>query len=180
MAATALLALVAATEPNTFGGVSASAAKLTKTLKVNAQLFRNAPFRVRVGMDEPVTRVKLWVKVSGTVASNLQLRLRSPGGKEIVVHDRTGGSADTIELEVPTGQLAGMKSGGEWALVVDDQTLDIKQKGAESKSRLLSYQLNIFYKGNDTQPGMAPLGAPAQPAKHAAQPAAQPKAGQKH
>ena len=113
MAATALLALVAATGASTFDGVSASAAKLTKTLKVNAQLFRNAPFRVRVGMDEPVTRVKLWVKVSGTVASNLQLRLRSPGGKEIVVHNRTGGGADTIELEVPASLVVGMKSGGQ-------------------------------------------------------------------
>src|SRR5438105_1195673 len=70
---------------------AAHAAKLTKALKVNAQLFRNASFNVRVGMNEPVTRIKVQVKLSGTVAENVQLRLRSPAGRELLVHNRGGG-----------------------------------------------------------------------------------------
>ena len=160
-AAAVLCALLAWTgTPSSLG--SAEAAKLTKTQRMNATLFRNASFRVRVGMNEPVVRAKLWIKVSGTAASNLQVKLRSPAGKVIVVHNRGGGSADTLDLEVPASELAGVMTGGQWTLVVDDQTLDIKMLGKLSKARLLAWQLDLFYKGNDKNPGVGP-GGPGAP-----------------
>lgn len=66
-------------------------------------------------------RVVLSLDLAHTYRADLRVALVSPSGRSVVVHDRTGGSADDLvfeALEVP--ELAGEALEGTWALNVQD------------------------------------------------------------
>ena len=79
-------------------------------------------------IDADVTDVAVYVNISHTYIGDLRVVLRAPSGREVVLHNRTGSSADDIIGWYP-GQLApsgnlqdmiGEPIAGTWSLVVSD------------------------------------------------------------
>jgi len=73
-----------------------------------------------------VNSVEVTVDISHTYIADLRVRLKSPSGTEVVLHDRAGGSADNIvrtytPADTPTlATLAGQPIAGSWKLLVSD------------------------------------------------------------
>ncbi len=69
-----------------------------------------------------VSSLRVWVTIKHSYRGDLLVRLVSPGGKEVVLSDRAGGSAQDLVLDgvVLTG-FAGEPSAGKWQLHVSDE-----------------------------------------------------------
>jgi subtilisin-like proprotein convertase family protein len=73
-----------------------------------------------------VGSVEVSVDISHTWIADLQISLRSPAGTTVMLHDRSGGSADnvvktyTAATTPALGSLAGQAISGEWQLRVCD------------------------------------------------------------
>jgi hypothetical protein len=71
-----------------------------------------------------VTSVSVSADVTHTYIGDLRIVLRH-GGRELVLHDHSGGSADNLTLRVPSDAFAGTPRSGEWTLhVVDNAAVD--------------------------------------------------------
>ncbi len=74
-----------------------------------------------------VGSVEISVDITHTWIEDLRIAIRSPAGKEVVLHDETGGSADDIvktytpDTTSDLGNLAGDAIGGDWKLHVSDR-----------------------------------------------------------
>lgn len=60
------------------------------------------------------------VKITHTFIGDLTVTLRHPDGTEVVLHNRTGGSADNIDQTYTTAAFNGKNSTGTWKLIVKD------------------------------------------------------------
>jgi hypothetical protein len=69
--------------------------------------------------------VTLAVEIDHTYVGDLKVVVRH-GGRELVLHDHSGGSADDLSLRVPSTAFAGISPAGEWSLsVVDNAAVDV-------------------------------------------------------
>ena len=81
-----------------------------------------------VTVDSIVSDLEVYVNISHTYIGDLRVTLRSPGGQEVILHNRTGSSADDIigwypAQLAPAGDLqamVGQATLGTWSLVVTD------------------------------------------------------------
>ena len=73
-----------------------------------------------------VLSVEVGVDISHTYIGDLRVRLRSPAGTEVVLHDRAGGAGDNIARTYTAAStpalagLAGKQIAGPWTLLVSD------------------------------------------------------------
>ena len=67
-----------------------------------------------------VGEVVVSVAIEHTYRGDLRVTLTSPEGTEVVLHDRTGGSRDDLNLDVRLSDFAGELATGPWTLHVSD------------------------------------------------------------
>ena len=87
---------------------------LTKTIQMNG--------------SGTIKDVSVYIKINHTFVGDLDVKLVSPSGKEILLHNRSGGSADVIEQRYGRGglvnkdleSLIGSEVRGEWKITVQD------------------------------------------------------------
>ncbi len=111
----------------------------------------NAPIRdnqttvskINISDDLSVTGVRVNVDIAHTYRGDLVVKLRSPEGKEVTLHNRTGGSADNLVFEANPADFNGMNSKGEWSLIVED-------KAAQDEGTLKSWSIAVT--GNPKTP----------------------------
>ncbi|MCS6885963.1 MAG: M4 family metallopeptidase, partial [Blastocatellia bacterium] len=80
-----------------------------------------------------------------TYRGDLRVKLVSPSGKEVTLHDRTGGSADDLKFEVSRSEFANEPINGDWKLVVEDLA-------AQDEGVLKSWGLKIKKKDGGSTP----------------------------
>jgi subtilisin-like proprotein convertase family protein len=85
----------------------ADAAGVTRTLNV-------------LRPDATLASLHVDVSIDHTYRGDLQVVLRAPSGTEVVLHDRTGGSADGLSISRAVDELVGQSAAGGWQLVVRD------------------------------------------------------------
>jgi subtilisin-like proprotein convertase family protein len=115
---------------------------------------------INLGQAGSVSAVEVYSNITHTWQGDLTLTLTSPAGTSVILHDRTGSSADNIigwypaEL-VPAGDLdlfVGEEMMGDWTLTVSD--------GAGGDTGVLNeWCLKITFAGG--QSGVGPDGLPA-------------------
>jgi subtilisin-like proprotein convertase family protein len=99
------------------------------TLGTSAQVSPNAaiPDRgtitSRLSLNDAVTidKLSLNLDLQHTWRGDLKVTLTSPSGKSVVVHNRTGGSADDLKGTFDLSGFAGEPAKGEWTLTVADE-----------------------------------------------------------
>ncbi len=76
---------------------------------------------INVNAAIAIEEVVVDVNITHTFIGDLRVTLRSPAGTEVVLHNRSGGSADNINQSyvLPT-QFTGQQGAGNWVLHVDD------------------------------------------------------------
>lgn len=73
-----------------------------------------------------VRAIRVTVSISHTYAGDLRVALLSPTGKRAILHNRSGGSADNVELDLDSeppsllAPLVGQPIAGQWRLSVSD------------------------------------------------------------
>jgi subtilisin-like proprotein convertase family protein len=75
---------------------------------------------ININDDLSITGVKVNLDIAHTYRGDLVVKLRSPEGKEVTLHNRAGGSADNLVLEANPADFNGLNSKGAWSLVVQD------------------------------------------------------------
>jgi hypothetical protein len=105
----------------TLGGSSGhGVAPITGVLSGNTiSDFRTTRATFAVTASKTVIDVSVTVDVSHTRTSDLQIRLTSPSGKQVVLFNRKGG-ANLAGATFTTGAFAGLNSKGEWQLEIFD------------------------------------------------------------
>ncbi|MFZ5764812.1 MAG: M4 family metallopeptidase [Thermodesulfobacteriota bacterium] len=79
-----------------------------------------------VAANGVIREIRVFVLVHHSYVNDLRVRLCSPAGEEVVLHDRSGGAADDLVEEYTTattpglGRFVGAAASGEWRLVVSD------------------------------------------------------------
>ena len=89
-------------------------ALLTKTIQMNG--------------SGTIKDVSVYIKINHTFVGDFDVKLVSPSGKEILLHNRSGGSADVIDQRYGRGALVnkdlesliGSEVRGEWKITVQD------------------------------------------------------------
>lgn len=95
-----------------------------------------------VDVDGIVREIKVFVMINHSYINDLRVRLVSPAGEEVVLHDRTGGAADDIIEEYSLigtpelGRFVGGSVQGEWRMIVSDHA-------AADSGTLVSWGLNM-------------------------------------
>src|SRR5439155_25712591 len=70
--------------------------------------------------DRSFAKASLVLDIAHTYKSDLRVELMTPGGKRVVVFDRTGGGDNNIRGTFAIDLPAGTKGPGVWRLVVSD------------------------------------------------------------
>ncbi|MEW6736079.1 MAG: M4 family metallopeptidase [Acidobacteriota bacterium] len=117
---------------------------LATAVTVNGSATPNAPIRdfqattstIDISDDVKISGLKVNVDIGHTYRGDLLVKLRSPEGKEITLHNRTGGSADNLVLEANPADFNGLNSKGQWSLIVED-------KAAQDSGTLKAWKLAI-------------------------------------
>ncbi len=106
---------------------------------------------ITIAQGGEITNVRVYVNLTHTYIGDLRLQLTSPAGTTIMLHDRSGGSADDIvgwypDQLTPAGNLAafiGQEMQGTWTLRVSDHA-------SYDVGTLNQWCLNIGYAGTIT------------------------------
>ena len=74
-----------------------------------------------------INELRVSLSIDHTYRGDLRVVLYAPSGRQHVLHDRTGGSADDLELaDVPVTTFAGESRTGSWRLqVIDGAAQDV-------------------------------------------------------
>jgi subtilisin-like proprotein convertase family protein len=104
---------------------------------------------VQISQTGEITSVRVYVNITHTYIGDLQVRLTAPSGTSILLHNRSGGSADDIvgwypDDLTPANSLAaflGEEMQGTWSLKVSDHA-------SYDTGTLNQWCLNIGYAGN--------------------------------
>lgn len=109
-------------ENNRGGGIDSVA--VTKTDNANAKINDNATLTRTINFtdDGQVDKLSINVDVAHTYRGDLVVKLVSPSGKEAVLTNKAGGSADNFVLSAKdlSTTFAGESIKGDWKLVVQD------------------------------------------------------------
>src|SRR5512140_2365250 len=103
----------------------------------NAKINDNSTVTSKITINDDVSIEKLGVglNIAHTYRGDLIVKLKSPSGKEAVISNRQGGSADDITGNFDLSAFKGESSKGEWTLTVEDKaardTGTLKQWGLE-------------------------------------------------
>ena len=76
---------------------------------------------ITVAAEELVSDLEVTVAIDHTFIGDLIVTLQGPDGLSVVLHNRTGGTADAIRQTVPVPTAVGRRTGGPWRLVVQDR-----------------------------------------------------------
>ncbi len=74
-----------------------------------------------VNPGKTVASVRAVVQITHQYRGDLRVVLRSPSGTEAVLHDRTGGGARDLSIDVPVSTFNGESAHGDWTLTVTDR-----------------------------------------------------------
>jgi len=93
--------------------------------RANAAIPDNNSAGITRGIDivvDPasVDRVRVVVRISHPYRGDLSVALTSPAGTRVVLHNRTGGSADNLSIDRRLNDFNGEAAGGRWTLTVAD------------------------------------------------------------
>src|SRR5262249_21611240 len=80
--------------------------------------FKTTTSAINITDDLSITGVKVNVNIAHTYIGDLVVKLRSPEGKEVTLHNREGGSTDNLVLEANPTDFNGLNSKGAWSLIV--------------------------------------------------------------
>jgi subtilisin-like proprotein convertase family protein len=80
--------------------------------------------------------LQVTVDITHTYRGDLKVKLVGPGGAEVILHDRDGGSADHLKQTFAVAAFDGQDAAGTWTLVVADEA-------AADKGTLNSWKLAI-------------------------------------
>ncbi|MBN8722377.1 MAG: proprotein convertase P-domain-containing protein [Acidobacteria bacterium] len=106
---------------------SNSPREATKTISLSAQPnsqirdLQSVSSTIDVADDVNISQVKVNIDIAHTYQGDLVVKLRSPEGKEVTLHNRTGGSADNLVFEANPADFNGLSSKGAWSVVVEDK-----------------------------------------------------------
>jgi subtilisin-like proprotein convertase family protein len=110
------------------------------------QIPDNDPNGVRSTIDVSdsvtVNTIKVEVDIQHTFIGDLKVVLIA-GGHEVVLHDRSGGSADNIQRTFTVTEFAGINSAGSWELFVSDHA-------NSDVGRIAKWKLSIGVGGADS------------------------------
>jgi len=73
------------------------------------------------GFSGAAGSVSFTLNVAHTYRGDLLVKLKSPAGKEIVVHNRAGGGSDNLDLNLTLSDFSGENPNGRWALHISDR-----------------------------------------------------------
>jgi subtilisin-like proprotein convertase family protein/subtilisin family serine protease len=124
---------------------------------VSADVNKNIPDNTAAGITSDlvvsasgnVSTVNLSLNIAHTYIGDLKVSLISPAGKEVVIHNNTGGSSDNIVLnQMAVDGFAGVAAAGTWKLkVVDSASADT--------GKIVSWSLAIATTGGTPVPQTA-------------------------
>ncbi len=119
---------------------------LTATATPNALIkdFQSTSSIVSINDDLSVTGVNVAVNIDHTYAGDVEVKLKSPSGKEVLLRAASGGrGTGTVNFTANPADFNGESSKGDWTLVVND-------KAALDSGTLKSWSLNVS--GNPKTP----------------------------
>ncbi|HVE85507.1 MAG TPA: proprotein convertase P-domain-containing protein, partial [Myxococcales bacterium] len=95
----------------------------TATPKSKINDFQTVTSKIKLDQDMDLNSLKLDLDINHTYKGDLVVKLTSPSGKEYVVSNRQGGSADNIKgsFDVTSAFKSEPNIAGEWTLSVSDQ-----------------------------------------------------------
>lgn len=106
--------------------------------------FQATSSTASINDDLSVTGVNVAVNIDHTYAGDVEVKLKSPSGKEVLLRAATGGrGSGTVNFTASPADFNGESSKGDWTLVVND-------KAALDSGTLKSWNLNVS--GNPKTP----------------------------
>lgn len=124
----------------------------TGTASPNAAIRDNSTTTsaITINDDLSVTGVNVAVNIDHTYAGDVEVKLKSPSGKEVTLRAASGGrGTGTVNFTANPADFNGESSKGAWTLVVND-------KAAQDTGTLKSWNLNVS--GNPKNPTPTPGG----------------------
>ncbi len=118
----------------------------TATATPNAAIkdFQTTSSTIGINDDLSVTGVNVAVNIDHTYAGDVEVKLKSPSGKEVLLRPASGGrGTGTVNFTANPADFNGESSKGNWTLVVND-------KAALDSGTLKSWSLNVS--GNPKTP----------------------------
>jgi subtilisin-like proprotein convertase family protein len=119
--------------------LAADAKYLVGVLETEEERFEGMGLEIPDGHDQvvktiqlngsgPVKDIAVYVKIDHPYVGDLEVRLIAPNGKEVFLHNRTGGSADNLDVHYGQGgqevreldSLVGQDVRGDWKVSVKD------------------------------------------------------------
>lgn len=96
--------------------------RLEKSVTPNAAIKDNQTTTSIINFTEAgnVDKLSVNLDIAHTYRGDLTVKLTSPSGKEVTLHNREGGSADNLTFEVDRGEFADEPITGDWKLTVQD------------------------------------------------------------
>ncbi|MCS6884289.1 MAG: proprotein convertase P-domain-containing protein [Acidobacteriota bacterium] len=96
--------------------------RLEKTVTPNAAIKDNQTTTSVINFTEAgeVEKLTVSLDIAHTYRGDLIVKLTSPSGKEVTLHNRQGGSADNLTFEIDRSEFVGEPISGEWKLTVQD------------------------------------------------------------
>ncbi|MBL8150434.1 MAG: M4 family metallopeptidase [Blastocatellia bacterium] len=126
---------------------------VTKTATPNTPIRDNQTITSAINFTETgeAGKVKVNVDIAHTYRGDLVVKLQSPSGKEVTLHNKTGGSADNLQFEVERSEFGGEPITGNWKLLVQDTA-------TQDEGVLKSWGLSITRRGDNPPPPPPPTG----------------------
>lgn len=96
--------------------------RLEKTVTPNSAIKDNQTTTSVINFTEAgkVDKLSVSVDIAHTYRGDLTVKLTSPSGKEVTLHNREGGSADNLTFEVDRSEFGDEPITGDWKLTVQD------------------------------------------------------------
>lgn len=112
--------------------------RLEKSVTPNAAIKDNQTTTSIINFTEAgnVDKLSVNLDIAHTYRGDLTVKLTSPSGKEVTLHNREGGSADNLTFEVDRSEFADEPITGDWKLTVQDSA-------AQDEGLLKSWGLKI-------------------------------------
>lgn len=100
-----------------------------------------------IDLEKTISNVKVTLKATHPYVGDLQIKLKSPEGVEVLLHDRAGGGSDNLDLSVTGGNglsaLIGKEAFGTW-------TLEARDFARSDEGSIDSFSVEIFYQDADS------------------------------
>lgn len=133
------------------GGPTSSTSKVFKFNALSLEIPDNDTNGVSkdfdIDLEKTISNIKVTLKATHPYVGDLQLKLKSPEGVEVLLHDRSGGGADNLDISVTGGNslsaLLGKQAFGTW-------TLEARDFARSDVGSVDSLTIEIFYENTES------------------------------